>query len=104
MPQHPPPQLPPPADTHLQYFKSKQPRNEKKRKKKKNPNPTATKRATGLREHKGEGRTMIVVAGKVGLVDVEVMVFVQLPELAVDDVEVLVGEKLCHLVDVLLFV
>ena len=46
--------------------------------------------------------TMIIVPGEVLPVDEEVVVLVQLPELAVDDVEVLVAEELRDLVDVLL--
>lgn len=46
--------------------------------------------------------TMVVVPRQVLGVDVEVVVGVQLPELAVDDVEVLVGEVVGDLVDVVL--
>lgn len=46
---------------------------------------------------------MVVVSGQVFGVDVQVMVSVQLPEFAVDDVEVLVGEVVGDLVDVVLF-
>lgn len=46
--------------------------------------------------------TLVVVSGQVSLVYVEVMVCVQLPELAVDDVEMFIGEELCQLVHVLL--
>lgn len=46
---------------------------------------------------------MVVVSRKVFGVDVEVVVSVQLPELAVDDVEVLVREVVGDLVDVVLF-
>lgn len=46
---------------------------------------------------------MVVVSRKVFGVDVEVVVGVQLPELAVDDVEVLVREVVGDLVDVVLF-
>ena len=42
--------------------------------------------------------TVIVVSGEVLPVDEEVVVLVQLPELAVDHVEVLVAEELCHLI------
>ena len=45
---------------------------------------------------------MVVMAGEVLLVDEEVVVFVQFPELAVDDVEVLVGEVVSDLIDVVL--
>lgn len=45
---------------------------------------------------------MVIVSGQVFRVDVQVMVGVQLPELAVDDVEVLVGEVVGDLVDVVL--
>ena len=55
-------------------------------------------------EPRGGGRTLVVVPGQVPLVDEEVVVRVQLPELAVDDVEVLVGEELRQLVHVLLLV
>jgi hypothetical protein len=43
---------------------------------------------------------VVIVPGKVLCVDEQVMVSVQLPELAVDDVEMLVGEELGQLVDV----
>ena len=42
------------------------------------------------------------MATQVLLANEEVVVLVKLPELAVDDVEVLVGEVVHHLVDVLL--
>lgn len=42
---------------------------------------------------------MVIVPSKVLHIDEEVMVSVELPELAVDDVEVLLGE-LCQLVDI----
>lgn len=45
---------------------------------------------------------MVVVLRQVVLVDVEVVVAVQLPEFAVDDVEMFVGEEICELVHVLL--
>lgn len=45
---------------------------------------------------------MVAVACQVLLVDEQVMVRVQLPELAVDDVEVFVGEVLSQLVHVFL--
>lgn len=45
---------------------------------------------------------MIVVSGQVLRINEQVVVRVQLPELAVDDVEVLVGEELRQLVDVCL--
>ena len=44
--------------------------------------------------------TVVIVPGQVLRVDEQVVVGVQLPELAVDDVEVLVGEELRQLVDV----
>ncbi len=46
--------------------------------------------------------TMVIVPGQVLPVDEEVVVLVQLPELAVDDVEVFVAEEIGDLVDVLL--
>lgn len=46
---------------------------------------------------------MVVVSRQVFGVDVEVVVGVQLPELAVDDVEMLIGEVVGDLVDVVLF-
>lgn len=46
--------------------------------------------------------TVVVVPGQVLRIDEQVVVRVQLPELAVDDVEVLVGEELRQLVDVCL--
>lgn len=45
---------------------------------------------------------MVVVSTQVFGVNVEVMVGVQLPELAVDDVEVFVGEVVSDLIDVVL--
>lgn len=45
---------------------------------------------------------MIVVSHEIGLVDEEIVVAVELPELAVDHVEVLVAEVSGHLVYVLL--
>lgn len=44
--------------------------------------------------------TVVVVASQVLGINEEIVVCVQLPELAVNDVEVLVGEVLCQLVDV----
>ena len=41
--------------------------------------------------------TVIIVSGKVLSVDEQIMIFVELPELAVDDVEVLVAEEVGHL-------
>lgn len=46
---------------------------------------------------------MVIVSRQVLGVNVEVVVSVQLPELAVDDVEVFVGEVVGDLVDVVLF-
>lgn len=46
--------------------------------------------------------TVIVVSRQVFGVNVQVMVSVQFPKLAVDDVEVLVGEVVSDLVDVVL--
>lgn len=46
--------------------------------------------------------TMVVVSGQVFGVNVEVVVGVQFPELAVDDIEVLIGEVVSDLVDVVL--
>lgn len=45
---------------------------------------------------------MVVVSCQIFGVDVQVMVSVQLPKLAVDDVEVLIGEVVRDLVDVVL--
>ena len=44
--------------------------------------------------------TVIVVPGQILLVDKEVVVLVQLPELAVNDVKMLVAEEIGDLVDV----
>ena len=44
------------------------------------------------------------MSGQVLSVDEQIMIFVELPELAVDDVKVLVAEKVGDGVDVLLFV
>ena len=49
-----------------------------------------------------EQLTMVVVAPEVLTVDEKVVVLVELPEFAVDDVEVLVAEEVGHLVDVVL--
>lgn len=46
--------------------------------------------------------TVVVVSRQVFGVNVEVVVGVQLPELAIDDVEVFVGEVVSDLVDVVL--
>ena len=46
--------------------------------------------------------TMIVVPGQVSLIDEEVVIFIQFPKLAIDDVKVLVAEEVCDLVDVIL--
>lgn len=46
---------------------------------------------------------MVIVPGQVLGVDKEVMVSVQLPELTVNDIEVLVREIICNLIDVILF-
>lgn len=46
------------------------------------------------------GSTLVVVLRQVSLVDVEVVVCVQLPELTVDDVEMFIGEELCQLVHI----
>ncbi len=48
------------------------------------------------------GRTVIVVAGQILFVDEEVVILVELPELAVDDVKVFVAEEVGDLVDVVL--
>lgn len=45
---------------------------------------------------------MIVVPGQVSLIDEEVVIFIQFPKLAIDDVKVLVAEEVCDLVDVIL--
>lgn len=44
--------------------------------------------------------TLVIVLYQVLLVYVEVMVCVQLPELAVDNVEMFIGEEICELVHV----
>ena len=46
--------------------------------------------------------TVIVVSREIHLVDEEIVVAVELPELAVNHVEVLVAEVSGHLIDVLL--
>ncbi len=45
--------------------------------------------------------TLVIVLCQVLLVYVEVVVSVQLPELAVDNIEMFIGEELCQLVHVL---
>ena len=50
-----------------------------------------------------QGLTVVVVPRQVLGVNVEVMIGIQLPELAVDDVEVFVGEVVGDLVDVVFF-
>ena len=45
---------------------------------------------------------MVIVSCQIFSVNKEVMVLVQLPEFAVDDVEVLVAEEVRDLIDVLL--
>ncbi len=47
---------------------------------------------------------MVVVSGEVLFADEEIVIRVELPELAVDDVEVFVREEVHHLVDVVLLV
>lgn len=46
---------------------------------------------------------MVIVPGQVLGVNEEVMVSVQLPELTVNDIEVLIREVICNLIDVVLF-
>ncbi len=46
---------------------------------------------------------MVVVPGQILGVDEEVMVNVQLPEFTVNDIEVLIREIICDLIDVILF-
>lgn len=46
---------------------------------------------------------MVIVPGQVLGVNEEVMVTVQLPELTVNNIEVLVREIICDLIDVVLF-
>jgi len=46
---------------------------------------------------------MVIVPGQVLGVNEEVMVSVQLPEFTVNDIEVLIGEIICNLIDVILF-
>jgi hypothetical protein len=45
---------------------------------------------------------VVIVTGQIFLVDKEIVIFIQLPELAVDDVKVLVAEIVGDLVNVLL--
>lgn len=45
---------------------------------------------------------MIIMPCQVFSVDEEVVIFVEFPELAIDDVEVLVAEEVSDLIDVLL--
>ena len=45
---------------------------------------------------------MVIVSVEIVTINEEIMILVQLPELAVDHVEVLVAEVFCHLVDVIL--
>ena len=45
---------------------------------------------------------MVIVLGKVIAVNEKVMVVVERPELAVDDVEMFVGEVICYQVDLFL--
>jgi len=46
--------------------------------------------------------TVVIVTSQIFLVDKEIVIFIQLPELAVDDVEMLVTEIVGDLVDVFL--
>lgn len=46
---------------------------------------------------------MVIVSAQVFRVDEEVMVSVQFPEFTVNDIEVLVREIICDLIDVVLF-
>ena len=45
---------------------------------------------------------MIVVTGQIFLVDEQIVILVQFPELAVDDVKVFVAEEIRDLIDVVL--
>lgn len=46
--------------------------------------------------------TMVIMASEVLLTNVQVVVFVKFPELAVDNVEVLVRKEVTHLIYILL--
>ena len=46
--------------------------------------------------------TVIIVSTEILLADEQVVVLVQLPEFAVDDIKVLVGEEICYLIYVIL--
>lgn len=48
-------------------------------------------------------RTLITVPSQVLLADVKVMVSIQLPEFAVYNIKVLIGEVICDLIYVILF-
>lgn len=47
--------------------------------------------------------TLITVPSQVLLADVKVMVSIQLPEFAVDNIKVLIGKVICDLIYVILF-
>ena len=49
-----------------------------------------------------DARTVIVVTGQIFLVDEQIVILVQFPELAVDDVKVFVAEEIRDLIDVVL--
>ena len=46
---------------------------------------------------------MVVVTSQVFFVDKQVVIFIELPELAVNNIKVLVAEVISDLIDVLLF-
>ena len=46
---------------------------------------------------------MIIVSGKIFSIYKKIMIFVQLPEFAINDIKVLVAEEIRDLVDIILF-
>ena len=48
-------------------------------------------------------RTVIVVTGQVLFIDEKIMIFIELPELAVNDIKVFVAEEVGNLINVFLF-
>ena len=55
-----------------------------------------------LHDHINYIQTMVVVSGEVLTTNVQVMIFVQLPEFAVNYIEMLIWEEICNLINIIL--